>query len=58
MSDRPPKDHKVHRPYGRWIPSNETDVTRTWEIARQKIEHEKLERERIVSQLPKRKECK
>jgi len=33
----PPKDHKIKRPYGPWVPSNETDVRKTFECIRKEI---------------------
>ena len=43
--------HKFPRPYRRSI---ETDITRTWEAARKRMEAEKTKREEIVRQLPRK----
>lgn len=32
--EKPRFDHKVIRPNGPWVPSSETDVTKTWARAR------------------------
>lgn len=40
-----------------YTPSHKTDITRTWEIARKRLEEEKKKRQEIVRQLP-RKDCR
>jgi hypothetical protein len=32
---KPPMDHKVKRPYGPWVPSQDTDIRKTFERARE-----------------------
>ena len=41
-----------------YVPSHKTDITRTWEEARKKLEEEKKRRQEIVRQLPCRKESR
>jgi hypothetical protein len=36
-SSKPRFDSKVIRPNGRWVPSSETDVSRTWARARERL---------------------
>ena len=35
---KPKYDHKVIRPNGPWVPSEETDVAKTWARARQQLQ--------------------
>ncbi len=37
-----------------WVPPCKTDITRTWEKARQRLEEEKKKRQEIVRQLPRK----
>lgn len=34
---KPKYDHKVIRPYGPFVPSKKTDVTKTWAKARERL---------------------
>lgn len=46
---KPPRfDDRVQRPYGPWVPSNETDITVRWNLARVKLEEDKKRREEAL----------
>lgn len=41
-----------------YVPSHKTDITRTWEQARKRMEEESRKRQEIVRQLPCRKDAR